>query len=417
MDFFLSYCREDDNGQLVRDFFGDLCHEVFRRTNTESEVNSVGFIDQRMPIGVNWDARTLQVLRTCRVFVPLFSPRYFISEYCGKEWWAAMQRMRPAAGEITGIVPILWESPDYYKRVMPDSLRLLQRTNERLGEDYRRYGIRPLVQRKNHPGVNYQTLLYELGSIIIEAAEADRLADFEGNLSFTSAVNAFDAPLLQEAQASPTGVEPADSAHVNLVVVAATANEMVGARATTSQYGSYAEDWKPYLADDRPLVRHAMAVAINNSLTPHICDADANLRKMIDEAEAHNHIVLVLLDPWAMKLAKYQNIVKEYDHDGRYITGALVPWPSDEETASVENDLVEKVKNGLKNRLLSQSPSCRLYSRDAEEFVAHLSEVILTIQTWILGHKKVPRPATGASRIPQPTLSTSAGSSALGGRP
>ncbi|NEE46574.1 TIR domain-containing protein, partial [Streptomyces sp. SID8455] len=53
---------------------------------------SAGFMDREIRSGEGWSERLGETLATCRVFVPLFSPRYFASEMCGKEWHAFEQR-------------------------------------------------------------------------------------------------------------------------------------------------------------------------------------------------------------------------------------------------------------------------------------------------------------------------------------
>ncbi|MBC3842855.1 hypothetical protein GXW82_29795 [Streptacidiphilus sp. 4-A2] len=43
-------------------------------------------MDRGMHLGEGWVGRLSDALASCRVFVPLYSPRYFRSEPCGQEW-------------------------------------------------------------------------------------------------------------------------------------------------------------------------------------------------------------------------------------------------------------------------------------------------------------------------------------------
>jgi hypothetical protein len=75
-------------------------------------VEPPGFLDQGMDVGADWENRIERALATCRVFVPVFSTRYFTLEWCGKEGDAFARRqkeqlrIRPCTGNA--IVPVLW---------------------------------------------------------------------------------------------------------------------------------------------------------------------------------------------------------------------------------------------------------------------------------------------------------------------
>lgn len=75
----------------VERLFQDLCGHVMAMTNLPAG-SPAGFMDREIRSGEGWSERLGNVLANCRVFVPLFSPRYFASEMCGKEWYAFEQR-------------------------------------------------------------------------------------------------------------------------------------------------------------------------------------------------------------------------------------------------------------------------------------------------------------------------------------
>ncbi|MGQ0778565.1 MAG: TIR domain-containing protein [Pseudonocardiales bacterium] len=93
VEFLLSYDREDGDGGYVKVFFDQLADELARR-RAGWDKHRVGYLDVKVPTGSRWPDRLSEALGMCRVFLALYSPRYFESEYCGKEWWIFSERVR-----------------------------------------------------------------------------------------------------------------------------------------------------------------------------------------------------------------------------------------------------------------------------------------------------------------------------------
>src|SRR5215831_11319808 len=81
--FFLSYARTprqdpsdpSDPDRWVHKLYRDLCEHILNLTNAQP--GSAGFMDRETRPGDEWPRELAQALATCRVFVPLYSPRYF----------------------------------------------------------------------------------------------------------------------------------------------------------------------------------------------------------------------------------------------------------------------------------------------------------------------------------------------------
>ena len=92
--FFLSYARtpkrdpadRDDPDRWVYKLYKDLCAEILQMTDARPE--EAGFMDRENQIGALWSPELTSALARCRVFVPLYSRRYFESDNCGREWFA-----------------------------------------------------------------------------------------------------------------------------------------------------------------------------------------------------------------------------------------------------------------------------------------------------------------------------------------
>lgn len=84
-EFFFSYTRANNDPYLK--LFFDAVSEVIRERRGLPANVPVGFFDQReLELGEDWDQAIVDALQTSRVFLAVWSPGYFKSEYCGKEW-------------------------------------------------------------------------------------------------------------------------------------------------------------------------------------------------------------------------------------------------------------------------------------------------------------------------------------------
>src|ERR1700691_341412 len=126
--FFLSYARtpkrdptdRDDPDRWVYKLYKDLCAEILQMTDARPE--EAGFMDRENQIGALWSPELTSALPRCRVFVPLYSRRYFESDNCGREWFAFARReiTHRARGRqmVDAIVPALWTRLD--RERLPD---------------------------------------------------------------------------------------------------------------------------------------------------------------------------------------------------------------------------------------------------------------------------------------------------------
>ncbi|MBO3752249.1 toll/interleukin-1 receptor domain-containing protein [Streptosporangiaceae bacterium NEAU-GS5] len=96
--FFLSYAHVHPNAytndDLDRDalrLYRDVCSHIMQMTDFP-HAKRPGFMDRKIDGGTRWDDDIKWGLASSRVFVALCGPRYFSSDYCGKEWDAFSRR-------------------------------------------------------------------------------------------------------------------------------------------------------------------------------------------------------------------------------------------------------------------------------------------------------------------------------------
>ena len=149
-------------------------------------------------------------LQPARVFVPLYSPRYFGSEHCGREWYAFARRAAAVSAargmeHLEAIIPALWVP------VRPEQLPEAARTIHYLAGDYggayATHGFYRLMRMSKYAD-DYEEAVYELACRIRDVAETSPVAP--GPVAdYDSLVNAFgpdDATMREDRRHRAVGV-------------------------------------------------------------------------------------------------------------------------------------------------------------------------------------------------------------------
>jgi hypothetical protein len=235
--FFLSYAHVPwksgssvDPNRWVKQLFQDLCDAILQITDEDGS-RPIGFMDKSMHQGQRWADRLSRELAQCKVFVPLYSPRYFRSEACGKEWHAFTRRpvyqRRSGPERMTGVVPALWVPMDYYK--LPKVASDLQFNHDSFGPDYATEGLFALMKIATYEA-QYSRAVLHLARRIVDVARQTVIPTTQP-LDFESLPSAFGPPV------------PGDQ--VRISVFSLHQDELPMQR-SASFYGPSRTDWQPY---------------------------------------------------------------------------------------------------------------------------------------------------------------------------
>lgn len=304
--------------------FKDLCADVLALT-AHPRGTPVGFLDREMRSGEGWPDRLSENLAHCRVFVPLYSPRYFSSEPCGREWFTFAERIREARdaglGDIPAIVPVLWTGGVDLENV-PESVRQIQVDRTKFGERYASYGIYGLIKLKRLRD-EYEEAVFGLAQRIVHVAETTPLPSSRPR-PYESTHSAF----------RPHGEGPR---RIHVTVVAPSRGSVPEGR-DASPYGEDATEWNPYHSESRrPL--STLAEELIRSLDYRITVSDFDVPDPGAEGlttagtdadaggqPAEGHPGILLLDRWALLDKERRHRLKTFDAAAHPWVGAIVPW-------------------------------------------------------------------------------------------
>jgi FxsC-like protein len=355
--FFLSYARtpkrdpadRDDPDRWVYKLYQDLRAAILQMTDAGAE--EAGFMDRENRLGVEWPPELTSALATCRVFVPLYSRRYFESDNCGKEWFAFARRgvNQNARGlqAVNAIVPALWIRIDQDR--LPDVARSIQYDHADLGTRYSAegfYGIMKLQQYRQ----DYQRAVHRLAQRIVDVAEETAL-HAEMPADYHSLPSAF----------GPASIKRTAVDQLHITVLAHDTSTLPEGRAN-DYYGSTPHRWSPYRPDyQQPLVDYARELAkkcLGCQPIVGTFEGDA------PGSAGNGRLVppgLCLVDAWVTVSPAHQQQLRHLNALDQDWVSVLVPWNSqDADMAKAERELRDGLENALANRLASVPYQCRM---------------------------------------------------------
>jgi FxsC-like protein len=327
--FFLSYARtpkrdpleRDDPDRWVYKLYKDLCGAILQMTDARPE--EAGFMDRENRIGAEWSPELTSALARCRVFVPLYSRRYFESDNCGREWFAFARReiTHKARGQhvIDSIVPALWARIERDK--LPHVAQSLQFDHNVLGERYCAEGFYGIMKLQNYRA-DYHRAVYRLAERIISIGDQSvAFADEDTARVMTQ----------EDFESLPSAFGPASASrtadgHLQIAVLAHDTSTLPSGR-TSDYYGSAAPAWSPYRPDyPQPVAEYALELAKKClDCTPQVRDFDDDVASWASDG----HPVppsLCLVDAWVSMSARHHERLKRLDQLEESWVSVLVPW-------------------------------------------------------------------------------------------
>jgi TIR domain-containing protein len=194
--FYLS-CAQADWEPHLECFYHDLSHFLSERVGVPQ--GGVGYFGgNEIKTGARWDDPIISALNSSRVFIPLFTPAYFLSEDCGREWqiFRSRQKLRNLTltneGSYTSLImPLLWVPQRDLPLLPPAIASEVQYGLGDFRESYPEHGLRQLMTLKGFHK-EYQDFLIKFANRVFETATEENLFQLEKLPPMTAIPSAFD---------------------------------------------------------------------------------------------------------------------------------------------------------------------------------------------------------------------------------
>ncbi|WP_234332540.1 TIR-like protein FxsC [Streptomyces sp. NRRL S-87] len=402
--FFLSYAHTPryaaggpDPDMWVERLFRDLCGHVMALTDLPAG-SAAGFMDREIRSGEGWSERLGAALASCLVFVPLFSPRYFASEMCGKEWYAFAERaIRHSAlsnEPAEAIVPALWVPvpPDQ----LPGPAERLQFNHNTFGDRYVTDGLYGLIKLRSY-AEQYERAVYELAKRIVRVAESVRLRTSRP-VDYRMVPSAFGPR-----RAAPAG--PAGTARTMQVTVAAATRHDLPEGRSAEYYGESALDWNPYHPDARRPVAYVaedLVRSLNYQTTTASFDDEAG---HFDSKQPPSRPEILIVDRWAVADEQRRQRLAAFDQEHRPWVSVVVPWNRfDHQSRAKESELVHRLEDTMPVKMSQGRAACRAAANGVTSMEALgqiLPQVVEAAAQQFLRHAQVYPPAGGHTERPR----------------
>lgn len=364
--FFLSYAHtprmpgeHGDPDRWIAKLYTDLCTNVIHLTSGRSA--AVGFMDREMRAGAAWPRRLAEALSCCRVFVPLYSPRYFESEECGKEWFAFSRRMRNRADsrgepQAEAIVPALWVPVD--PDLLPPVAKSIQFSHHLLGERYGQEGFWGIMKVQRYQD-DYEFAVLELAKHIVQVARRTRLGQ-EPPADYNSLPSAFGTRATHRAshaeQSLPQETTKRAGRRINIMIAAPTTQNIPRDRQGEVYYGASEREWNPYHPESHsPLADFATDLTSGLGYRPMVVPF-GELPGVEATGSAADAPGLFLVDPWVTATDGQATRLAQFDEQaGNWISVLIPSNRADGETMAAEPTLRPRVTGAL-SRMLDHIP-------------------------------------------------------------
>jgi FxsC-like protein len=399
--FFLSYAHTpkhdpadpDDPDAWVWTLYTDLCKHIMHLTDLQPGAKP-GFMDRELQPGKIWPDALSQALATCRVFVPLYSHRYFESVQCGQEWYAFARRVLDAEARgvrrAEAIIPAIWVPVEVDN--MPEAAQSIQFRHRDLGDEYVAHGFYGIMKLSRYQDA-YQYAVYELARRIVRTAE-DVLVKPGRSADYLTLESAFGQPRPRDQGAR----------RLRITVVAPTSDGVPPTR-SNYHYGRTALNWNPYRPDlMRSLAEHTCDLVRNLDYRPDPGDLDEHGDELVSDGPPTAPGV-VLVDPWAAGQPECAQTLRRFDSLSKPWVQVVVPWNrADTETAGAEPRLREDLDKALRSKLAEGRATSAMAVRGVpclEDYNTVLPAVVRAAVRHYLKHAPAHPPAGPAVEKPR----------------
>lgn len=318
-DFFFSYSSVDYKRGKKDDLF-TFFKDLEERLTALGRGEGGFFADRNIETGADWEDELVRNLKSCHVIVPLYSPNYFKSPHCGREWKVFFDRFQenkvnPPQDVVKPeiILPALWTAE--LLEIPKEVAEVQDKTKTEYPKDYMTSGLSYLMRSSKKAA--YHEFVHKFSIRLAQMLRA------QGDPKVR--------PILEYDQIDP--VFPPDGKRgltfVRYVFMAGLQDEMRPRRPNWNGYGIYLDrkDWRPCFPEvDRKAGDIASSLAAAAGKTVEFIEPGDKLLDRLKYAKELENIVVIVVDPWSMTLPSLQNLASKIDVEPLPNSALLVMW-------------------------------------------------------------------------------------------
>jgi hypothetical protein len=321
--FFLSYAREDTKHakyrELMKRFVDDLSAKVAIKMAVPLE--GICFFDESsIETGTVWRNELAEALKVTPVAVTLYSPFYFNSPWCGKEFQVFLNRAAasPMAPKVPiGIVPVLWS----IGRKLPASVQAIQFKHDSFPREYEEVGVQQLLTLKVFND-QYELSLEAIANAIVASATP--------GLKPLAALDLANAPSAWDVSSAGDPDSHKKGAIAKTCFVFASRNGW---------------GWQPYPEQHKAIGAMAQQISGDLGLRYEEIACDAALPGKLKETRDGSVPTVLFADPGSLEDGTYAQEMREYDDLYLLNCGALIPWSEGSKATGDSDNQWTKLKS------------------------------------------------------------------------
>ena len=355
-------------------------------------------LDQHdIELGSKWSDDIIDALQDCNALICVYSPAYFKSEYCGKEWQVFHSRCEAHAKKGNAwpkaIKPVLWIS--FMAADLPVALAAEQ---FKLGDPqaiHNTRGLKYLLKQYQQYQIPYNDFVEDLAAQIVEAGNAQTLPTITPAPELAATASAF----ARMAAAGPAPSPASGPNHVRFVYVAADPREFGDARSADAYLDFGGPHWRPFYPACSTHVHQFMQHLVSDeelNFTSDELPFGPNLIADIENAWKRREIVVFIVDGWSLQWKKqYRDVLHQFDQRLDCHWCVLVPWnESDADSVSKRKEILEAIDTTLyRHAQLMQNPIFyRANICSLDELRGVLREVLTRLKAEVRRNAVVERP-------------------------
>jgi FxsC-like protein len=312
-------------------------------------------------------------------------------------------------------MPVLWDRPNKLPSNSPKIVSEIQYTHDEFGQEYADLGLDLLMRQPKTYADAYEQFIVRFADKLVQVGLLNPpLPPLQQIQALSVVESAFHTvvPPLQQGCLDPEPESESENVgpdFVHLVFIAGRKDELNGIKHGLEAYGDRGgRYWRPYIpAFDKMVGLITQGVAASENLQHEVLPVRGDLLEKLRKLEETNTIVVIVVDPWSIKVKSYRDYMEDYDKGNFANCGVLILWNQGDGDLTEDNreklrDVIEKT---FSRDVVFGNPCFRDSVVSADDMTKELKAIIEKVRGRIMQRAKLLRPMEIGSNSSIPRVS------------